>query len=143
MPTIQRSALVAYSAQAMFDLVNDVEAYPSFLPGCEDSKILERNEQGMKASLLVAKAGIKQWFTTSNRITPAHAIEMTLVDGPFKRLQGGWRFVPLDEGACKIELLLEFEFSSALVEVAFGKVFQQLTSSMVNAFITRARQVYI
>ena len=142
MPTIQRSALVAFSAQAMFDLVNDVEAYPHFLPGCEDSRILERDEHVMKASLLVAKAGIKQWFTTLNRITQARTIEMTLVEGPFKHLQSGWRFSPLDEAACKIELFLEFEFSNKLVEMAFGKVFQQLTNSMVNAFITRARQVY-
>lgn len=139
MPTIQRSALVAKSARSMFDLVNDVEAYPEFLPGCADARILEKSQDGMKASLLVAKAGIKQWFTTHNHLVEGERIDMQLVDGPFKRLSGGWRFFSLSESACKIELNLEFEFSNKLAEMAFGKVFQSLTSNMVAAFTERAK----
>ncbi|WP_414827710.1 type II toxin-antitoxin system RatA family toxin [Alteromonas sp. H39] len=142
MPSIQRSALVAHSAQAMFDLVNDVESYPDFLPGCQDSKVLENTAEEMKASLLVAKAGIKQWFTTHNTLYPASRIDMQLVEGPFKRLTGGWTFSALSEEACKIELNLEFEFSNKLAEMAFGKVFNALAASMVNAFTERARSVY-
>ena len=142
MPSIQRSALVAHSAQAMFDLVNDVESYPDFLPGCQDSKVLEHTAEEMKASLLVAKAGIKQWFTTHNTLIPASRIDMHLVEGPFKRLTGGWTFSALSEDACKIELNLEFEFSNKLAEMAFGKVFNALAASMVNAFTERARSVY-
>lgn len=142
MPSIQRSALVAHSAQAMFDLVNDVESYPAFLPGCQDSKVLENTAEEMKASLLVAKAGIKQWFTTHNTLIPASRIDMQLVEGPFKRLTGGWTFSALSEDACKIELNLEFEFSNKLAEMAFGKVFNTLATSMVNAFTERARSVY-
>ncbi len=142
MPSIQRSALVAHSAQAMYDLVNDVESYPEFLPGCQDSKVLESSQQGMKASLMVAKAGIRQWFTTHNTLFPATRIDMQLVEGPFKRLTGGWRFSALSDEACKIELHLEFEFSSKLAEMAFGKVFNSLAASMVNAFTERARVVY-
>ncbi|MCW8108191.1 type II toxin-antitoxin system RatA family toxin [Alteromonas ponticola] len=142
MPSIQRSALVAYSAEAMFELVNDVESYPQFLPGCADSKVLDADEDKMRASLLVTKAGVKQWFTTHNILHPAKRIEMTLVDGPFKQLQGGWTFSALSESACKIELNLEFEFSNKLAEMAFGKVFSSLATSMVNAFIERARRVY-
>lgn len=143
MPSIQRSALVAFSAQAMFDLVNDVEAYPQFLPGCTDSRIVEHTQDKMKASLLVAKAGVKQWFTTLNQLEPAKRIEMTLVDGPFKYLRGGWTFNSLSDKACKIELTLEFEFSSKLAEMAFGKIFNSLASSMVNAFTERARAIYL
>ena len=142
MPSIQRSALVAHSAQAMFDLVNDVASYPQFLPGCTDSKILEHSGESMRASLLVAKAGIQQWFTTHNQLLPGHKIEMQLVNGPFRSLSGGWTFSALSEDACKIELNLEFEFSSKLVEVAFGKVFNSLASSMVAAFTERAKEVY-
>lgn len=126
----------------MYDLVNDVEAYPAFLPGCSDSKIEQRSDDAMVASLLVAKAGIKQWFTTRNLLEPANRIDMELVDGPFKNLSGGWRFSALSDSACKIELNLQFEFSSKLAEMAFGKVFNTLATNMVNAFIDRAKAVY-
>ena len=142
MPSIQRSALVSYSAEAMYDLVNDVNAYPAFLPGCADSKIDNQTANAMTASLLVAKAGIKQWFTTRNILQPTHRIDMELVDGPFKKLTGGWTFSALSDSACKIELNLHFEFSSKLAEIAFGKVFNNLATSMVNAFIERAKSVY-
>ena len=142
MPSIQRSALVAYSAQAMYDLVNDVSSYPEFLPGCRDSKVIENDNDQMKASLLVAKAGVKQWFTTKNTLTEAKSIEMELVDGPFKHLTGGWTFSALSDSACKIELRLDFEFSSKLTEFAFGKIFNSLAASMVNAFTERAKEVY-
>lgn len=142
MPSIQRSALVAHSARAMFDLVNDVSSYPEFLPGCTDSKVLEQNDSQMKASLLVSKAGVKQWFTTQNTLAPVSRIDMQLVDGPFKKLSGGWTFSPLSDNACKIELSLDFEFSNRLTEMAFGKIFSGLASSMVSAFTERARSVY-
>jgi ribosome-associated toxin RatA of RatAB toxin-antitoxin module len=142
MPSIQRSALVAHSAEAMFELVNDVAAYPQFLPGCSDSKVLEASEDNMKASLLVAKAGIKQWFTTHNMLEQGKRIDMHLVDGPFRSLTGGWTFSALSEEACKIELRLDFEFSSKLAELAFGKVFNSLATNMVQAFTERAKRVY-
>ncbi|QCZ93311.1 type II toxin-antitoxin system RatA family toxin [Salinimonas iocasae] len=142
MPIIQRSALVNYSAEAMYDLVNDVDAYPQFLPGCKDSKVLARESDMMKASLLVAKAGVRQWFTTKNTLEPARHIHMQLIDGPFKRLTGGWTFSALSDEACKIELNLEFEFTSKLTELAFGKIFNALAASMVKAFTERAKQVY-
>lgn len=138
MPSIHRSALVAHSAEAMFNLVNDVASYPEFY-GCTDSKILDSSAQSMKASLLVAKAGIKQWFTTHNALIPGQRIDMQLVDGPFRSLTGGWTFSALSEDACKIELNLEFEFTNKLAEMAFGKVFNSLASSMVAAFTERAR----
>lgn len=142
MPSIQRSALVAHSAEAMFELVNDVAAYPQFLPGCSDSKVLEASEHNMKASLLVAKAGIKQWFTTHNMLEQGKRIDMQLIDGPFRSLTGGWTFSALSDEACKIELRLEFEFSSKLAEMAFGKVFNSLATNMVQAFTERAKRVY-
>ena len=142
MQSIQRSALVAYSSQAMFDLVNDVSAYPEFLRGCADSKVLAHDGDQMKASLLVAKAGVKHWFTTMNTLVPASKIDMQLVDGPFRHLRGGWTFSPLSDSACKIELNLDFEFKNKLTELAFGKIFSSLATSMVNAFTERARKVY-
>lgn len=142
MAQIERSALVPFSAEDMYNLVNDVAQYSTFLPGCADSRVEERTESFMQAALLVKKAGISQWFTTRNVLTQNQKIDMTLVDGPFKTLHGGWEFTSLDAQACKIALNLEFEFESRIIEAAFGKVFKSLTSSMVNAFTQRAREVY-
>ncbi|MGB2080137.1 MAG: SRPBCC family protein [Vibrio sp.] len=143
MPQVQRSALVSFSAEQMFNLVNDVESYPEFLPGCSGSTLHESSDDHMVASVDVSKAGIKKTFTTKNTLVENQRIQMDLVDGPFKHLQGVWRFIPLDESACKVELALEFEFSSKLIEMAFGKIFNELTSNMVSSFTQRAKQVYV
>ncbi|MGR6862277.1 SRPBCC family protein [Aliivibrio salmonicida] len=143
MPQVSRSALVSFSAKQMYDLVNDVASYSQFLPGCSGSKIIEQTEGLMIASVDVAKAGIKKTFTTKNTLIDSEVIGMNLVDGPFKSLTGGWYFTALDETACKVELKLEFEFTNALVAMAFGKVFQELTNNMVNSFTQRAKQVYV
>ena len=142
MPSIQRNALVAYSASQMYELVNDVEKYESFLPGCEKSEVLEVSDNHMLASMVLSKAGVKQTLTTSNTLIKGSSIHMDLSDGPFKSLTGGWRFTPLSDDACKIELQLDFVFSSKLMEIAFGKIFNSLASNMVSAFSQRAKQVY-
>ncbi len=142
MPQIERSALVFYSCQQMYELVNDVPSYPQFLPGCSKATVLSQQVDVITARLDISKAGISQSFTTRNTLTPYRYISMELVDGPFKFLRGGWRFVPLDENACKVVLELHFEFSNKLIEFAFGKIFNELTASMVQAFTERAKKVY-
>ncbi len=143
MKQVTRSALVSFSAEQMYDLVNDVVHYPEFLPGCSGARVIEASETNMLASVDVAKAGISKTFTTSNLLVRGESIIMSLVDGPFKVLRGGWYFTPLDERACKVELKLEFDFSNKLIELAFGKIFNELTNSMVDAFSKRAKQVYV
>lgn len=142
MPSVQRNALVPYSAEAMYKLVNDVAKYPEFLPGCVATSVLEQSDSHMKASMQVSKAGVSQTLTTLNTLVPNTSIAMQLADGPFKQLHGGWTFTALSDDACKIELQLEFTFSNRLVEMAFGKVFKSLTNNMVSAFTDRAKQVY-
>lgn len=142
MQHIRRSALVNYSAGQMYKLANDVLSYPQFLPSCISSRILELTEDTMTASIDVAKMGIRKTFTTRNKMVENSAIDMKLVDGPFRLLQGGWLFTPLTESACRIEFNLEFEFSSRLVEIAFGRIFQDLAINMVQAFTKRAKEVY-
>ena len=142
MKQVSRSALVSFSAEQMFNLVNDVASYPEFLPGCSGSRVIESSTGAMVASVDVAKAGISKTFTTSNELKDGESIIMNLVDGPFNSLKGAWSFTPLDDKAFKVELKLEFEFSSNMIELAFGKVFNELTSNMVNAFSSRAKQVY-
>jgi len=142
MGQIKRSALVSFSAEQMYNLVNDICAYPEFLPGCVGSKILAQQGDCLTASVDVSKAGISKTFTTQNHCFEAKKIEMNLIDGPFKKLFGGWHFLALDESACKITFELDFEFSSKLVELAFGKIFKDLGNNMVDAFTQRAKEVY-
>lgn len=143
MPNVSRSALVSFSAESMFDLINDVSKYPEFIPGCAKTEILSQNSENMRASILISKAGVKQWFTTDNQLDRGRSIQMNLVDGPFSQLSGGWTITALSASACKIELNLDFAFSSRLVEFAFGKVFNAIASNMVVAFTERAKKVYI
>ena len=114
MPQISRTALVPYSAEQMYQLVNDVQSYPQFLPGCTGSRILESTPGQMTAAVDVSKAGISKTFTTRNQLTSNQSILMSLVDGPFKKLIGGWKFTPLSQDACRIEFHLDFEFTNKL-----------------------------
>lgn len=142
MPNISRSALVMHSVEDMYRLINDVLAYPQFLPDCGDSKIIDQTELTMTATLLVSKGGIKKWFTTENNLVPNKEINMKLVNGPFKYLAGGWQLKALSEEACKIEFNLQYEFSNKLLDLAFGRVFNQLANNMVQAFTVRAKKIY-
>lgn len=142
MPIVNQSALVPYNAEQMYQLVNDYEKYPEFLSGCINAKTLSMDENELKAELHIQKLGISQTFSTHNKMTPPYKIEMSLIEGPFCHLHGDWTFTPFDEQSCKIALKLEFEFSSPIVALVFGKVFNELTLKMVNAFKQRAKEVY-
>lgn len=142
MTAIHRSKLVSYTPGQMYQLVNAIEDYPEFLPWCVGSEVYLRNEDEIKASLVVSGAGLHKSFTTHNRLQKDKMIEMRLVDGPFKHLEGFWRFEPIDEAACKVQFDLEFEFAGKLIDFAFGPIFHQMTNSLVDAFAERAQQVY-
>lgn len=142
MPVISKSALVPYSSAEMYALVNDISAYPDFLPWCGASKVLESNEDEIRARVELARSGIKKSFTTLNRLQKNKMIEMRLVEGPFQHLEGFWRFESLNETACKIMFDIEFEFSSRILAMTVGPVFSQVTSTMVDAFTKRAVEVY-
>ncbi|AVO54248.1 MULTISPECIES: type II toxin-antitoxin system RatA family toxin [Pseudomonadaceae] len=139
---IQRSALLPYPAQALFDLVNDVASYPQFLPWCSASQVLEVSETHMLASLEVAKGSLSQRFVTRNTLQPGQRIEMNLQEGPFSRLHGVWEFKALGEKACKITLDLSFDYAGPLVRATLGPLFNQATNTMVDAFCQRAKQLY-
>ncbi|WP_173272668.1 type II toxin-antitoxin system RatA family toxin [Thiosulfatimonas sediminis] len=142
MKKITRTALLPYSAKQMYDLVNDVRAYPQFLPWCGGADILEQSDSDMRASVTIAKAGLSQTFTTQNHLVEAKRIEMQLIDGPFKALRGEWSFKALDADACKILFEIEFEVKSGLLNLAIGPVFEQIASSLVDSFCERAKQIY-
>ena len=142
MPVISRSALVMYSVEQMYKLINDIAAYPEFIPNCGDSKIISVQGNEVTAALMVSKGGLKKWFTTKNTLINANKVQLDLVEGPFKKLSGYWQLTELSQEACKISLYLEYEFSSKVFDLAFGRVFTVLTNNMVQAFTQRAKEVY-
>lgn len=142
MPNISRSALVNYSSEQMYQLVDDITSYQEFLPWCGESVEHKRDNAEVEASVTIAKGSIHKAFTTKNILTENTLIEMHLLDGPFKKLHGFWRFEPLDETACKISLDLDFEFSNRLVGMAIGPVFNQVANTLVDSFVDRAKAKY-
>lgn len=142
MTHISRSALVNFSAQQMFDLVNKVEDYPEFLPGCKKTELIERNESVIQARLTLSKAGISQSFVTRNQLTPPSKMLINLVEGPFQQFSGEWNFIALDAKASKVSLDLTFEINNQIAGVALNLLFKQVASMMVDAFVKRAKQVY-
>lgn len=140
--TILRSAIVPYTAIQMYELVNSVEEYPRFLPWCQNSEILSRSDTEVIASLEIAWSGIHKSFTTRNVLTPHTKIQMLLVTGPFKHLDGKWDFTQLGEHGCKINLVLDFEFSGGLIDKLFQPVFNHIANNLVDAFCKRAAELY-
>lgn len=142
MATVKKSALVLYSAAEMYALVGDIEAYPQFLPWCRSTTILSRNEDEVRATIEMAKGGVHKSFTTCNRMQRHKMIDIRLLEGPFKRLEGYWRFEPLRADASKVSLDMEFEFANQLLRVAVEPVFKQIANSLVDAFCARAVDLY-
>jgi ribosome-associated toxin RatA of RatAB toxin-antitoxin module len=145
MKTVHKSVLIWYSAEEMFALVTDVAKYPEFLPWCDRASVLAADEHGMNAEIGIAFGGIHQTFRTRNEHVPGREVSMKLVDGPFSRLDGRWRFTPIGAGtqrACRVELELNYGFDNAALGALVGPVFDKIAASQVDAFVKRAEQVY-
>ncbi len=141
MAQVQQSVLVMHRPEHMRALVEDVPAYPSFLPWCGGAAILEQQGAVTVASVTINFHGVRQSFTTRNTRTADGHIEVSLVDGPFRRLEGHWTFHPLGEDGCKVALVLEYEFANRLLERLIGPVFARIADSLVDAFVARADQL--
>lgn len=142
MRRVDRSALVGYSAREMFMLVDDVESYPEFLPWCNDAVVHNRSDETVEATLELHKGGVSNHFTTRNTRREFESIDIALVGGPFRHLQGGWRFDEIDNEGCKVSLQLAFEFESMFVDLMFGAFFEETCNSLVDAFTRRAADVF-
>jgi len=145
MKTVKKSVLIWYSPQEMYVLVTEVEHYPKFLPWCDRARIVTSDAHGMTAEVGISFSGIRQTFTTRNKHVPDQQVAMTLVNGPFSRLDGEWNFLPIGDGtqrACKVELTLNYGFDNATLGKLVGPVFDKIAGSMVDAFVKRAAQVY-
>ncbi|HNN08912.1 MAG TPA: type II toxin-antitoxin system RatA family toxin [Azospira sp.] len=142
MAQVEKSVLIEHSAQQMFDLVDRVEDYPQFLPWCSRTELKYRDAHKTAATLYINYLSVKSHFTTENQKETPFLMNIRLVDGPFRRLEGVWRFRPLAENACKIEFQLAYEFSSRMFEKVIGPVFSNIANTFVDAFVKRAAQVY-
>ncbi|MFT4615409.1 MAG: ribosome-associated toxin RatA of RatAB toxin-antitoxin module [Bacteroidia bacterium] len=142
MTVINRSALLPYAAHQLYELVDDVESYPGFMEGCVGATVLSRQAGLVEARLDLAKGGIRQSFSTRNRLSPPNYIVLELIDGPFERFAGRWDFHVLDDSACKISLNLEFSVNSKLLGAAATRLFDRATNNLVDAVCKRATQVY-
>lgn len=142
MANVSTSVCVNYTAMEMYDLVNDVQAYPGYLPMCSAVSLHSRTPTHVRATITLAKGKIKMSFTTDNTMEAGRSIQMKLVEGPFKRLRGAWRFEPVPSGGCEATFRLEFEFANALLGMAFGGFFKEVAESMVDAFCAQAAKRY-
>jgi ribosome-associated toxin RatA of RatAB toxin-antitoxin module len=141
MQRVRKSVLVPYGAEEMFALVDDVEAYPKFLPWCGGAKVLDRHDGGKTARIDIDYHGVKAHFTTENENVPAEKIVITLKDGPFKHLHGEWRFRALAKDASKVEFELAYEFTTHLIEAIVGPVFSHIANTFIDAFVRRAERL--
>jgi ribosome-associated toxin RatA of RatAB toxin-antitoxin module len=143
MTLIQNTQIVKYTAQQMYDLVNDVESYPQFMPWCQTACIEKQNASTMTATLELSKGPVHTSFTTHNTLTPDHKIVLNLVKGPFKQLQGVWEFVPLEEGkSCRVSFQAEFSFKNGPLRFVLQPVMKLITENMLQVLIERAGAVY-
>lgn len=126
----------------MFDLVADVASYQEFLPWCSYSELVSKSDKELCGRIEVSRLGVTQSFTTCNQLDPPGHMRITLREGPFRHLDGEWRFIALRDDACKVHLHMDFEFAGKLIDAAFGKVFHHAANSLVESFVGRAKAVY-
>jgi ribosome-associated toxin RatA of RatAB toxin-antitoxin module len=140
--TVERQAIVPYSAARMYALVEDIASYPLFLPWCSRAEVAERSVGRAVATIHVDFRGVRQSFTTENRMRPGERIEMAFVRGPFRSLAGEWRFQALSAAGCRVELVLAYELASPVLGRVVGPVFDHIANSFVDAFVHRADALY-
>jgi ribosome-associated toxin RatA of RatAB toxin-antitoxin module len=140
MREVKRSALIAETPARMFELINDIESYPRFVPGCTAARVVSRTAGEVVATLNIRRGPLRAEFTTRNLLEPASRVLMQLVSGPFRVLEGLWTLTPLGELGCRVELEMRFEFSNRVTGALFEPMFEDTAGSLVDAFVRRARE---
>ena len=142
MPQINRSALMPFKQKDIFNLVNDVEAYPDFLPWCSSAKIFEKTSDQVLAKLTLKKMGVSYELVTRNRLSPFNLIDIELVEGPLQSLKGEWLFTELGDLGCKVEMSLGFEMKKRFIDKAMGSLLENAAEDMVRLFSSRAASIF-
>lgn len=138
---VRRSLLMPYPAEAMFDLIEQAEHYPQFIPWCTDAAILERSEEVVAARISMRVAGLTLSLQTRNPKRRPHWLALRMVQGPLRRFEGEWRLTPLNASACRVEFTLAYEFADRLTERLAGPVFARMADTMVDAYVARAERI--
>lgn len=142
MAHVEKSVLILRTPAQMFELVDRVEDYPQFLPWCGGIELISRTADHTAARIHIRYRGIKAHFATENAKEPPHLMKLAFREGPFRRLDGSWRFTALGDNGCKVEFRLHYEFSSAVLEKVLGPVFGYIVNTFVDSFVKRAHHVY-
>jgi ribosome-associated toxin RatA of RatAB toxin-antitoxin module len=142
MRTIERSALVPHSPEQMFALVQDIERYPEFVPWVARATVLSRSATEVVGRLEMERAGLRETFTTRNLLEPPHRMDLKLLEGPFKTLEGRWSFEPIGDRGTRIALVMRFEFANPLTSMLLSRTFEKSCNQLVDAFVARARSSY-
>jgi ribosome-associated toxin RatA of RatAB toxin-antitoxin module len=138
MREVKRSALVNQSPARLYALINDVESYPQFLPWCTHARVESRTQQEIVATIGVRQGALHGEFTTRNSLDADRSVQMRLVSGPFRMLEGRWLLTPVEAG-CRVDLTMRFAFRHALTGLLFEAKFADTVGSLVDAFVARAR----
>jgi len=141
MTRVKQARTMPYSPEQLFNMINDIERYPEFLPYFNTSKVHFRNEDEVEATLSISMAGFEKSFTTRNRLQSNKMIELRLVDGPFNHLEGFWRFDEIPTG-CNVSFDLEFEFAGLWLSHLMGPMFEQVAQTLIDSFSKRADALY-
>ena len=131
-----------FKQKDIFDLVNDVEAYPDFLPWCSSAKIIEKSADYVLAKLTLKRVGVSYDLVTRNRLSPFDFIDIEFVEGPLQSLSGRWAFIELGDLGCKVEMSLSFELKKQLIDKAMGSILENAAENMVRLFSSRAESVF-
>lgn len=142
MRQVERNALVPYMPAQMFALVEDIERYPQFVPWVCGARLISRDQTEVVGELEMERSGLREKFTTRNVLHPPQAMDLKLVDGPFKLLEGRWTFEPIGDKGTRIGLVIRFEFANPMLSLLLSKSFEKSCEQLVDAFVARARSVY-
>jgi ribosome-associated toxin RatA of RatAB toxin-antitoxin module len=138
MREVKRSALVSRSPARLYALINDIDSYPQFLPWCTHARVESRTPREIVATIGVRQGALQGEFTTRNTLDPDRSVQMRLVTGPFRTLEGEWLLTPVADG-CRVELTMRFAFRNAVTGLLFEAKFAETVGSLVDAFVARAR----
>jgi coenzyme Q-binding protein COQ10 len=149
MPTHAEKREMAYSAEEMYALIADVEAYAEFLPWCEAARVRSRTPlpdgagEVIEADLVISFKVFRERFGSRVTLRPeAQTIDVEYLDGPFRYLNNHWAFEAAGPQRCLVDFFVDFEFRSRALQAVIGVVFNEAMRRIVAAFERRAQALY-
>ncbi len=139
---VRKSLLTPYSRERMFDLIEQAENYPRFLPWCPAVTIVERNDDHVVATIHVDFKGVRFHFTTDNPKRRPEWLAFRLARGPFRHFDGEWHLAALGDAGCRIEFVLRWEFDSTMMRKLAGPVFERIADTLVDKLAAQADAFY-